>query len=171
MPDEHTPSIVYHLDFAGRIPKGQVLHVDDRPGGQADVYLHPLHVREPLLWELNWLSLVHIGFGYWHQRSTHEDQVREDAEYLGIADSAWEIVPRSKMPKGRHIFFVESKGMIRWLIRSGSCTVTMQNAMNNLLLRAAGDGLWQQTWDDGKEHPIARPRNPLVAPPLVPTLV
>jgi hypothetical protein len=170
MPDEQTPSIVYHLDFAGRIPKGQVIYVDDRPGGQADVYLHPLHVREPLVWELNWLSLNHVGLGYWRQRSTHEGQVHEDAENLGIAESAWKIVPRSKMPD-RHIFFVEHKGTCLWLIRSGSCTVTVQNAMNAMLRRAAGDGLWEQSWDDGQELPIVRPCVPLVAPPLVPTWV
>jgi hypothetical protein len=169
MPDEQTPSIVYHLDFAGRIPKGQVIHVDDRPGGQADVYFHPLHVREALVWELNWLSLNHVGLGYWRQRSTHEMQ--EDAENLGIAESAWRIVPRSKMPDDRHIFFVEHKGTCVWLIRSGSCTVTVQDAMNNMLRRAAGDGLWEQSWDDGQELPIARPCVPLVAPPLVPTTV
>jgi hypothetical protein len=171
MPDEQTPSIVYHLDFAGRIPKGQVIHVEERPGGQADVYLHPLHVREPLVWELNWLSLNHVSYGYWRQRWTGEGQVQEDAENLGVAVSAWKIVPRSEMPDDRHIFFVENKGTCVWLARSGSCTVTVQNEMNNMLLRAAGDGLWEQSWNDGQDIPRARPCVPLVASPLVPTSV
>lgn len=171
MPDEQTPSIVYHLDFAGRIPKGQVIHVDDRPGGQADVYFHPLHVRESLVWELNWLSLNHVGLGYWRQRSTHEGQVHEGAQNLGIAESAWKIVPRSEMPDDRHIFFAELKGTCLWLVRSGYCTVTVQDEMNAMLLRAAGDGLWEQSWEDGQEPPIARPHASLLAPPLVPTSV
>ncbi|MFC8365574.1 hypothetical protein ACFUIY_37600 [Streptomyces griseorubiginosus] len=171
MPDEQTPSIVYHLDWAGRIPKGQVIHVDDRPGGQADVYFHPLHVREPLLWELNSLSHNHVGFGYWRQRWTHEGRVQEEAEHLGVAVSAWKIVSPDEMPDDRHIFFIENKGTCLWLVRSGYCTVTVQNQMNAMLLRAAGDGLWEQSWDDGQDLPKPRPCVPLVAPPLVPTSV
>lgn len=171
MPDEQTPAIVYHLDFDGRIPAGQLIHVDDRPGGQADVYLHRLHVREPLVWELNWLSLQHVGLGYWRQRWAGGGQVQEDAEDLGIAVSRWKIVPADEMPSGRYIFFTEQQGTCLWLARSGYCTVSLRDAMNAMLLRAAGDGLWEQSWNDDQDLPIARPCVPLLAPPLVPASV
>lgn len=170
MPDQ-TPSAVYHLDFAGQIPKGRILHVNDQPGSRADIYFHPLHAREPLVWELNCLTLHQVGFGYWQQRWTHPGRMQEGLEGLSLAVSQWKIVPASRMPGGRYVFPVEHKGACIWLIRSGYCTAALRDAMNDMLLRIAGDGLWEQSWNEEQEPPIGGPWIPLLAPPRVPASV
>ncbi|MHB9861953.1 hypothetical protein [Streptomyces sp. YIM S03343] len=169
MPEEQTsPSVVYHLDFAGRIPRGELVHVDEGPDGQADVYFHRLHVREPVVWELNWLTLHQVGLEFWRQQWTHEGRMQEGPEDLGIAVSSWKIVPASSMPDARYIFPVEHKGSCVWLVRSGYCTVDFRNAMNATLVRIAGDGLWEQSWNEETELSIPQPHTPLIAPPLTP---
>ena len=155
----HT-SAVYHLDFSGRIPPGQLFHIEDHEGGVADVYLHPLHVRANLVWDLNWLVRHQVGHGYWRQRWTEGDRMQRPAEGLGIAVSRWEIVPASEMPRNRYAFPVEEEGSCIWLIRSGYCTTALMDEMNVMHERAVGDGLWVQVWEEGRWPPVPRPVSP-----------
>jgi len=158
--DELTPSAVYHIDFDGRVPRGQVLHVEDHPGGQADIYVHPLHIREPAVWDLNWATRHMVGMEFWRQHWTHEGRMQEPAEGLNLAEAVWKIVPASSMPAGRYAFCLETRGRSIWLIRSGYCTAALRDAHNEMCRRLAGDGLWVQDWhNDGPP----RPRTPLPA--------
>ncbi|WP_328439398.1 hypothetical protein OHA71_23965 [Streptomyces sp. NBC_00444] len=80
--------------------------------------------------------------------------MQQPAEGLGIAESSWEIVPANEMPRSRSVFPVEEDGSCVWLIRSGSCTTALQDEMNQMLVRIAGDGLWLQAWyDERKSRP------------------
>lgn len=166
MPDHHT-SVVYHLAQPGQFPPGRLIHAQDRPGAIADVYLHPLHVRSDLVWDLNWLNRQQVGYGLWRQRWTAGGRMLEPAEGLGYAESRWEIVPAAAMPRGRTVVPVEEEGGCTWLIRAGYCTAAARDEMNGLLARIAGDGLWLQHWysgDEGRPWPDAAP--PLQPPAL-----
>lgn len=164
MPDQ--PSAVYHLDWAGRIPPGKLIHIEDRPDGTSDIFLHPFHARAPLTWQFNWLTRHQVGYGLWQQRWTHEGRMQEPVEGKDIAESRWEIVPARAMPWGKVVVPVESDKSCIWLIKSGHCTVHLRDAMNLMLERIAGDGLWRQPWDEEQRIP-ERPVTPapLVAPP------
>ncbi|MGW6910226.1 hypothetical protein [Streptomyces sp. NPDC054940] len=169
MPDEQTPvppSAVYHLDFFGRIPPGQLIHVEEGAGGVAYTYFHPLHVREPLVWQLNWIVRHMVGYGLWRQRWTHEGRMQEPTEDLGVAVSRWEFTPGTTLPRDRHVVSVEVDGHNIWLIRAGSCTTALRDAMNQMLDRIAGDGLWYQAWNEDQGIPERTVTlAPLIAPP------
>lgn len=169
MPEQ--PSVVYHLDFGGHIPPGRLVHPVETPDGTVEVYFHPLHIREPLVWELNWVTQHCVGFEYWRQRWTYDGRMHEAPEGLAIAESAWEIVPARKMPEGRYVFQFELKGSSFWKIRSGYCTESLRREMNLMLARIAGDGLWEQVWDEGGGLPISRPQPALLAPSLLPATI
>jgi hypothetical protein len=163
-------SAVYHLDFMGRIPPGQLVHAEDQSGAQVDIYLHPLHARKGLVWDLNWHTRHYVGHGLWRQNWTEGERMQEPAEGLGVAESRWEIVPAAEMPRDRHVFTVEQDGNCVWLIRAGHCTVSLERAMNRMLERIAGDGLWLQDWSDGRGEAGGQPVVSL-APPCVPPRV
>jgi hypothetical protein len=152
---ESDRSAVYHLARAGQMPPGRLVHPEDRPGGQADIYLDPLHIRPTLVRELNWLSRHQVGNGLWRQHDwTHDGRMQEPAQDLGVAFSRWEIVPGAVMPRGHAVIPVEERARCIWLIREGECTAEMRDAMNEMLGRVAGDGLWRQSWYDRPEpHP------------------
>lgn len=143
----HT-SAVYHLDFSGRIPPGHLIHIEDRPGGRADIYLHPLHANPSLVSALNWATRHQVGNGLWRQNWTDDGRMQQGAEGLGVAESRWEIVPGSEMPRGKYVFPVEQDRVCVWLIRKGCCTAELRDAMNEKLKRIAGDGLWLQVWPE-----------------------
>lgn len=170
MPNQST-SAVYHIAQPGRIPRGELIHVDDCPGAMADIHLHPLHVRSWLVWDLNWVTRHQVGYGLWRQRWTHEGRMQEPVEGLGIAVSRWEIVPASAMPRERAVMAVEDEGSCVWLVREGQCTRDMRDAMNGMLERIAGDGLWLQRWYEHREVPPEPMRGPLLLPPAVPMSV
>lgn len=162
----HQTSAVYHLDFAGRIPPGRTLGVEDHKGGTADIFLHPLHAREPLVWGLNWVTRHQVGYGLWRQRWTDDERMKRAARGLGVAVSRWEIVPRREMPRDRYVFPVEQEGSCIWLIRSGCCTVDLRDDMNVMLERIAGDGLWEQAWRQGQKPGGAVP-TPVLTPSVL----
>ncbi len=164
MPDQYT-SAVYHVASPGRVPPGKLVHVVDHPDSTADIYFHPLHVRSDLVWDFNWVSRHQIGHGLWRQRWTDDGRMLQPAEGHCIAISRWEIVPASEMPRRLTVMPVEEKGSCIWLIKEGRCTIAMRDAMNQMLERIAGDGLWLQQWFDVRELSSA----PAPAPTLVPS--
>ncbi|MDT7847256.1 hypothetical protein [Streptomyces justiciae] len=171
MQDLYT-STVYHIDQFGQLPSGALLRAKDRPGGIVDVYLHPLHVRSELVWDLNWLTRHQVGNGLWRPGWAETGHMNEPAEGLGIAASRWEIVPAAAMPRRRTVIPVEEEGSVVWLVREGSCTRAMRDAMNALLDRIAGDGLWLQCWYERRERPAPEGSgSPLLAPPALPLSV
>lgn len=141
-----TTSAVYHLGFQDRFSPGRLVHVEDHPGGWADIYLHALDVRNPLVSEFNRVTRHLVGCGLWRQRWTDDGRMQQAPRGLGIALSAWEIVPGNEMPRGYQVFPVEQDGSCIWLIRAGACTTALVDEMNAMLDRIAGDGLWLQGW-------------------------
>lgn len=169
MPIEEHPSAVYHLAGPGQIKPGRLVYVDDREDSTSDIYLHHLHVRSDLVWELNWLTRHQVGDGLWRQRWTNPGRMQEPPEGLGIAVSRWEIVPKSDMPRGRTVFPAEQDGSCIWKIRSGCCTGEMRDEMNRMLERIAGDGLWLQSWyERGGRSGLRTAPDPLLASPTMP---
>lgn len=160
MTDQHT-SAVYHVAQLGQLAPGQLIHVEDRPGGVVDIYLHPLHARSELVWDFAWLMRHQVGNGLWRQRWTTDGRMAKPAQGYGIAESRWEIVPARSMPRGVTVVPIEEPGSCVWLIRSGYCTRAMRDAMNEMLERIVGDGLWIQCWGREDER-----RQVAVAPPL-----
>lgn len=151
MPDQPV-SVVYHLDILGHIPPGRLVYVDDRDGGVADAYFHRLHARQELVWQLNWIGRHQVGMGLWRQRWTHDGRMQQPSEGRNLNVSRWKIVSPAKLPKGCHVFPTEQDGSCLWLIRRGSCTTDLLREMNGMLERIAGDGLWEQVWEEGPEH-------------------
>lgn len=169
MPDER-PTAVYHLDVVGHIAPGRLIRVDDWEGGQSDIYLHPLHVREALVHELNSLSLHQIGHGLWRQRWTDDGRMSDPVEGLGYNVSRWEFVSADQMPKALCAFPIDEDGSCIWQIKAGYCTTDLLDEMNAMLERIAGDGLWLQAWHEEQQVPIL-PAAPLLTPTLMPSLV
>jgi hypothetical protein len=168
MPNEQHPSAVYHLGESSQIPSGRLVHVEDRDGATADIFLHRLHARRQLVREFNWLTRHQVGDGLWRQRWTDEGRMQQPIEGLGIAESRWEIVPALEMPRDRTVFPTEEDGVCVWNIRSGYCTGALRNEMNGMLERIAGDGLWLQAWYEHKTWPgIALSPTPLRVPPAI----
>lgn len=166
MPDQYT-SAVYHIAQWGQMPPGKLVHVEDRPDGNADCYLHPLHVRADLVWDLNWITRHMVGYGLWRQRWTDDGRMLEPAKGLGFTESRWEIVPAAAMPADRTVVTVEEEGSTTWLIREGYCTRELRDAKNQMLERISGDGLWLQTWYDVHELRPPYAPDPLIQPPAV----
>ncbi|MDT0477428.1 hypothetical protein RM863_35430 [Streptomyces sp. DSM 41014] len=72
--------------------------------------------------------------------------MQEPLENLGVAVSAWEIVSPRRMPSIRSVVPIDQEGSCIWIIREGACTRELCAAMNAILQRIAGDGLWLQYW-------------------------
>lgn len=164
---QQVSAAVYHIDTFQRVPPGRLMHVEDRPGGQADIYFHPLHAREPLVWQLNWVLRAQVGLGHWRQRwadGDRYDRMQQAPEGRGICMARWEIVSPDRMPKGRHVFPVEQAGSVAWLIRGGSCTAALCDEHNEMMRRIAGDGLWVQAWN-GDQEPRAEGQRPSLIEP------
>lgn len=168
MPQERA-TVVYHLDYSGCQP-GQLIRVEDSPGGHSDVFFHPLHIREQLVHELNQLGLHQVGHGLWRQRWIEPGRESQPAEGLHLAESWWEIVPVHKMPKRRHVMPIEQDGRCIWHIKDGSCTDALVDEMNRKLERIVGDGLWWQSWHEEQQASLLR-LAPHLAPVVNPTRV
>lgn len=167
----YTPHIRVRYEIAtqGQIADGRTIDILDRPGGQAAILLAPGHSSEPLAAEITRLSYHQIVHGMWRQRWTDDGRMRRPAQGLQVAVSRWETVPAHMMPSGRIVFGVEQDGSCVWLIDEDYCTRQLQNGMNDLLLRLAGDGLWIQMWL--RRRPLqAAAASPLLAPPTQPLL-
>lgn len=165
MPIQPT-SVVYHRDVFGRIPPGRLVYAEEGEGGVVDNYFHPLHIREALVWEMNWLLRQQVGMGLWRPRGHAEGRMQRPAEGRNVCASRWEFVSPNRMPKGLHVFPLEQLKNNVWLIRAGSCSQALYNEMNQLLLRIAGDGLWEQVWDQGPEE-----RHGSAIPALAPSVL
>ncbi|MFJ2515641.1 hypothetical protein ACIPEL_36490 [Streptomyces griseoviridis] len=139
-------SAVYHRDLAGRIPPGDLVYVEDHEGAWSDIYLHPDHAKSELVHDFNWVTRHQIGSGLWQQNWTHDGRMQEPAEGLGVAISGWEIVPHRRMPSSRSVVPIDQDGSCMWIIREGACSDELCAAMNAMLRRIAGDGLWLQYW-------------------------
>jgi hypothetical protein len=166
----YTPHIriQYRLATRGEIPDGRAVDIRDEPGGQAAVLLAPAEcdIRVPA--QITVLSSHQIVHGSWRQRWTDDGRMRRAAQGLGVAVSRWERVPRRMLPSGHAVYAVEDDGSCVWLIDEDDCTHQLQNEMNDLLLRLAGDGLWIQCWLQ-QRPPLADPGSaPLLAPPARP---
>jgi hypothetical protein len=169
----YTPHIqvLYRLAADGELRDGRTVDIDDRPGGRAAVLLdrHECSGRVPR--EMTQVASHQTVSGGWRQRWTHDGRMRRTAEGLGLALSRLELVPGHMMPKGRVAMVTETKGSCVWLVDEDECTKRLQNDMNDLLLRAAGDGLWIQVWFG--HHPRLSVPGPgrLVTPPAAPLIL
>ncbi len=162
-------SAVYRIGQPGQIPPGRLIYVEDHEGARADIYLHPLHARSALCWELNWLTRQQVGYGLWRQNWTHEGRMQEPSQGLGVAVSRWGIVPAWAMPRDRAVFPTEWEGACIWLVREDTCTAALRDDMNVMLERIAGDGLWRQAWYEHKERAARQAEvDPFLSPPAVP---
>lgn len=158
--------MLYRLAAVGEIPDGRAVDIQDRPGGQAEVLLHPDHTEEPLCEQFTTLAGHYVAHGVWRQRWTNDGRMARPAQGLMLAVSRWETVPSGWMPSGRLALPIEDDGSCVWLIDERYCTEELRNDMNDLLLRLAGDGLWIQMWLRRRPIPAAPAPDPLVAPPL-----
>lgn len=152
MPNQYT-SALYHLGTAKQIPPGRLVHVEEYEGAWTDIYFHPLHIRNPLIWDLNRVSRHRIGNGLWRHRWIREGRMQQPVEGLGVAVPRWEIVPSSEMPRNRTVFATEEDGACIWNIRAGYCTTDLRDEMNQMLERIVRDGLWLQAWYEWPERP------------------
>lgn len=152
----------YRLAEQGEIPVGRTVDVRDRPGEQAEILLDPDHSGPHLPVGITLLSSHHIVHGLWRQRWTTDDRMRGPARGLRVAVSRWERIPGHRLPAGLAVYGVEEDGSCVWLVDEDECTMQLQNDMNDMLLRLAGDGLWIQVWL--KHHPAAGTPGPVLLP-------
>lgn len=169
-PMSYTPHIQvqYQLATHGELPTGRIVEIQDRPGGRASILIAPRESGIRLPSEITELSTHQIVHGTWRQRWTDDGRMRRPAQGLGLAVSRWERVPRRMLPSNRVTFGVEEDGSCIWLVDEDDCTRRLQNSMNDLLLRLAGDGLWLQCWFRRRPLAAGPDPDPLVLPPARP---
>lgn len=170
MPDTPRIKVRYRVAAQGEIPDGRLVDIRDRPGGQTEIRLDPLHTRRLLSDQFTSLSGHQIVHGSWRQRWTNDGRMMRPAQGLMLAVSRWETVPANDLPDGQVVFGVAWKGTCIWLVSEDYCTGQLRDAMNDQLLRLAGDGLWIQVWFHrrpvptpcGSVPPLVAPRAPLL---------
>lgn len=163
----YTPHIQvrYRLARRGEIPDGRTVEIKEQPGSQSAIVFAPGHSSRRLVDGITQLSSHQIVHGTWRQRWTADGRMQRPAQGLMVAVSRWERVPGRLLPSGRVVAGVEEDGSCVWLVDEDECTQQAQNAMNDLLLRLAGDGLWVQCWFNRQpQSAAASPASPLTAP-------
>ncbi|OSZ56284.1 hypothetical protein OQI_33865 [Streptomyces pharetrae CZA14] len=158
----------YQIDTDCQIPAGRTVVVRDQPGSRSVILLAPGHASEQLAQQITRLSGHQIVHGSWRQRWTTDGRMQRPAQGLGLAVSRWERVPGDMLPAGRIVLGVEHDGSCVWLIDEDECSRQLQNDMNDLLYRLAGDGLWLQVWFRRRPQLAGPGRYPLHAPPAAP---
>lgn len=167
MSDQHQ-SVIYILGMPDGVPPETLVHAQEHPDALAAIYINPLEMRSPAVWNFNWLTRHQVGHALWTQDWTagaHEGRMEEPPEGKGRAASRWEIYPAHKFPKGTYVIPVEVKGNCVWRIRAGSVTQRLVDAKNVLLERIAGDALWLQRWYEYQDRFDGAPGAPVVSPP------
>jgi hypothetical protein len=139
MPND--PSVIFHVAGPGQIPPGSLIGVEPREGQASAIYLHPLHVRADLVWELNLLARHQVGDGLLRRASADDGR-----QTSGGAVFRWEIVPSPAMSRGCTVFTVEEDGICIWNISSDCCTDELSDEMNCLWEEVGCGGLWSQSW-------------------------
>lgn len=154
MPNQHQ-SVIYTLGVPDNASPTQLIHVEEHPDALAAVYINPLEMRSPAVWDVNWLTRHQMGHSLWQQSWTadsHEGRVQESPQGLRVAVARWEIRPASQMPRGVHVVPVERRGHFVWHIRSGFITQALCDTVNTTFERIVGDALWVQRWHDYQER-------------------
>ncbi|MFI0530336.1 hypothetical protein ACH3XX_09830 [Streptomyces scabiei] len=158
-------SVIYILGVPEGASPGQLIHVEEHPDALAAVYINPLEMRAPAVWDVNWLTRHQMGNGLWQQNwgsESHEGRVQEPPRGLGLAVARWEIIAAHKLPDGVHVFPVEHEGRFIWYIRSGYITQALCDTVNAAFERIVGDALWVQRWYDRDRADGAVPALPTV---------
>ncbi|MBD0837405.1 hypothetical protein [Streptomyces sp. TRM68416] len=155
----------YRTAARGEIPDGCVADIRDLPGNQAEVLFAPGHGSRRLVAGITRLASHQVVHGSWRQRWTGSNQARRPAQGLMKAVSRWERVPGHMLPSGRVVVCIEEDGSCVMLVDEDACTPQLQNAMNDLHLRLAGDGLWIQCWFNRRPMPTATSPAPVLTMP------
>ncbi|MFI8531042.1 hypothetical protein ACIGMX_12415 [Streptomyces aquilus] len=167
-------SVIYILGMPDHVPPETLVHAEEHPDALAAVYLNPLEIRSPAVWDHNWLTRHHVGHALWRQNWTpdaHEGRMQEPPEGYGIAASRWEIVPAHKFPTDVYVIPLEHDGCCVWHMRAGYVTQTLVDSMNVVLERIAGDALWLQRWYEYRDRFADGPGAPAISPSGAPLLV
>ncbi|MFG2699571.1 hypothetical protein [Streptomyces sp. NPDC048386] len=168
---EQRIQIEYRIADSGELSGGRAIDIRDQPGGRAAVLLDSNECRRRMPVEINKLSTHQIVHGTWRQRWTVEDRMNVPPQGRMLAVSRWERVPGRLLLAGRTVVAVEEAGKCVWLIDDDECTRRLQDEMNDLLLRLAGDGLWIQVWHGRRPRAAGSQGHPLLAPSDVPSTV
>lgn len=174
MSDQQHQSVIYILGMPDHVPPETLVHAQEHPDALAAIYLNPLEIRSPAVWDHNWLTRHHVGHALWRQNWTsgsHEGRMQEPPEGHGIAASRWEIVPAHKFPRDTYVFPIEGKRSCVWYMRAGYCTQALVDAMNVVLERIAGDALWLQRWYEYQDRFDGDPNAPAPSSPQATLLV
>ncbi|WP_216588534.1 hypothetical protein [Streptomyces brasiliscabiei] len=161
-------SVIYILGVPDGASPGQLIHVEEHPDALAAVYINPLEMRAPAVWDVNWLTRHQMGNGLWEQSwgsESHEGRVQEPAEGLEAAVARWEIIAAHKLPDGVHVVPLEHEGHFVWHIRSGYITQALCDAVNQAFERIVGDALWVQRWYDRIRPADSAPGQPSAPAP------
>lgn len=169
----YTPHIEMRCRIAepGEITNGRVLQIGDAEDGCVDVLVDGEHGTVRLVVQLNQIWAHTIVDGTWRQRWTHDGRMDEPAQGLGLCLSLLERVPSHRLPTGHVAYGIEREGACVWLIDEDECTKELQDDVNDLYLRLAGDGLWIQVWLRKRPPLIPSPRRPLLAPTVPPLIM
>lgn len=138
--------VCYRTEGPGSMRGGCTVDIADRPGGQSTILLASSDCNRLVPQQITALSSHQIVNGQWRQRWTEDGRMRRPAQGLGLAVSRWERVPGRLLPSGHVVYGLEDDGSCIWLVDEDECTQRIQNDMNDLLFRLAGDGLWIQCW-------------------------
>jgi hypothetical protein len=160
----------YRIATRGEIPGDRTADIRDLPGSRAEVLFAPGHIKPRLVAGITRLANHQVVHGSWRQRWTGSSQAAGEAQGFLRGVSRWERIPGRLLPSGRAVVCVEEDGSCVMLVDEDTCTPQLQNAVNDLHLRLAGDGFWIQVWFDRRPLPSAlAPAPPLTTPraPLI----
>ncbi|MDX2566046.1 hypothetical protein PV413_23910 [Streptomyces scabiei] len=164
---------LYRLAKPGELDEGRLADIRDQPGqsgepGRIEFILHPDHAEEPLLDQFTRVTNHCVVHGLWRQRWTDDGRMARPAQGLRLCVLRWETVPADLMPSGRAVMPTEDHGWCIHLVSDRYCTSQLRDAMNDLLLRLGGDGLWVQVWFKRRPFPPVPAPDPLLAAPTLP---
>ena len=158
----------YRIAAPGELPDGRIADIQDLPDSQAEVLFAPGHSSQRLVAGITRLASHQVVHGSWRQSWAGSNQARHPAQGLMMAVSRWERIPGRMLPSGRVIVGVEEDGSCVMLVDEDACTPQLQNAVNDLHLRLAGDGFWIQCWFDHWPLPTPTSPTPFLTAPQAP---
>ncbi|MCM1976798.1 hypothetical protein [Streptomyces sp. G1] len=164
MPYQPHKQVTYRIAEPHEFPDQRTVHISPLPSGGVEFLLRRGHARPELAREFTLQTAHLIVHGDWREYAADTAGLERPPLGLLLGVSRWEAVQPEDMPDGHLIYPTDYDGGSIVAVRADTHTDQLRHDTNDLLLRAVGDGLWNQHWPHTRPPaPPPRPA-PLSAP-------
>lgn len=166
-----------HLQLAFRIadphefPDDRTVHVKELSEGRLEFLLRVGHAWPSVAEQATLYGAHDVVHGEWRQDWAHSERFERPALGRLLGTFRWEGVPPDEMPDGHAYCNLTYVTGSVGLVRSDATTHRLRNDMNDVLLRAAGDGLWNHHWPIGRPPATGTRPTPLLTPAATASLL